>query len=307
VCGKGQPCEEGASQRRETTERTEEDDGGTEHAAEVLRSGADGVDATNDGGVLLLERDADLGGEFDHLELHVELILGCLGVDATEGLPGAFKVAREDGEARRLGKPVHRDTLTESEGQTEGEQDPPAVVDLLETGADGVGAQLSTGDHAIQEGGSASLRAKLQGMNLHALHGDDAATVHAGRDLAEVDGADDGSDTSSSSHEDATDDELDERVGGADEDSTENEEDVADDENALATDSEGVGGQLAGLVCREVTRTHLSEYEPPKIVPKMAPTEREATAHWRSTPKEQRRKQGARGEWSADGSDQIME
>lgn len=49
-------------------------------------------------------------------------------------------------------------------------------------------------------------------MNLHALHGDDATSVHARSDLAEVDGADDGSDTSSSSHEDTTDDELDERV-----------------------------------------------------------------------------------------------
>lgn len=116
--------------------------------------------------MLPLERDADLGGELDDLELHVDLLLGCLGVDATEGLPSSVDVARQDGEARRLGKPVHRDTLTQSKGETEGEQDPPAVIDLLETSTDGVGAELSTSDHAAKESASARSWARLKGHEL---------------------------------------------------------------------------------------------------------------------------------------------
>lgn len=72
--------------------------------------------------------------------------------------------------------------------------------------------------------------------DVHALNGNDATTVHRRRDLTEVDSTDDSSDTDTSTHDDTGDDKLGEGVGSADENTADDEEDVSDGEDGLATD-----------------------------------------------------------------------
>lgn len=128
---------------------TEEDDRRGEDATEVLGSGENGAETTDDGRVNLLERDGDLGGKLDGLELKVKLVLGRLGVDFAKRLHRAFQIPNQDGKARRFGHPVHRSALEDGEREGEGEDDAPSVVDVLETGSDGVSDHLTASDHTV--------------------------------------------------------------------------------------------------------------------------------------------------------------
>lgn len=73
--------------------------------------------------------------------------------------------------------------------------------------------------------------------DVHRLDSDNTTTVQRRSNLAEEDRAYNCGNTTAGTHEDATDDELREREGGADEDTADDEEDVANNENAFATDS----------------------------------------------------------------------
>jgi hypothetical protein len=87
-------------------------------------------------------------------------------------------------------------------------------------------------------------RGEMRKVDVHTLYGDDSTTVHRRSDFAKVDGADNGGDSNSASHDHSSDDELRQRVGNADQDATNDEEDVADGKDSLATDS-GVGKSVS--------------------------------------------------------------
>jgi hypothetical protein len=77
----------------------------------------------------------------------------------------------------------------------------------------------------------------MRNVDVHTLDGNDATTVHRRSDFTKVDGADNGGDSNSASHDHSSDDKLSQRVGSADEDTADDEEDVANGEDSFATDS----------------------------------------------------------------------
>lgn len=65
---------------------TEEDDAGTECASKISRSGENSSNSAEEGGVLRLERFADLGKDLDCLEFELNLLFRSLWIDLPENI-----------------------------------------------------------------------------------------------------------------------------------------------------------------------------------------------------------------------------
>jgi hypothetical protein len=85
----------------------------------------------------------------------------------------------------------------------------------------------------------------MRNVDVHTLDGNDATTVHRRSDFTKVDGADNGGDSNSASHDHSSDDKLSQRVGSADEDTADDEEDVANSGRGRSV-SEGKGNKEKG-------------------------------------------------------------